>query len=421
VRDPTTGEITTLYGGPITFPSRYLLFDRLDNPFLGEVIVNNPSDLERLMNATYPDQFLNTGVVPGPCAEDDGSLPGITCVDFQSREELDPFLNGVIDERRHLPSAGFTYRPIEGLSIRGGWSKTVARPSFRELGFYPSVEPGTDDITVGNPALQLSDVQSWDARIEYTWGFGDLIAASYFDKTIDLPIESIVLRDPANFLIDSSALIRTFFNNPNTADLRGFEVEARKNFGFLHDWGWAPEWLRYLSIGGNYTWIDAEVARTEEELARAEIFFRAADGDQPVPFLELEPTRRLFGQPEWIANADITFDHPDWGTRITLAWFAISDILDAAGAANIGPAGQIWGLTLDRYIDNYDELRLIASQTFQLPKNFGELTLKFSAKNLTDSERRRYYDPLQTSGEITERVLKVGRDYDVSATWTLHF
>ena len=37
VRDPITGEITTLFGGPISFPSRYLLFDRLDNPFIGEV------------------------------------------------------------------------------------------------------------------------------------------------------------------------------------------------------------------------------------------------------------------------------------------------------------------------------------------------------------------------------------------------
>ena len=98
----------------------------------------------------------------------------ITCVDFQSTDELAPVINGVINERRLLPSVGFTYRPIEGLSLRGGWSLTVARPSFRELGFYPSVEPGTDDITVGNPALQLSDVRSWDARIEYTWGFGDL-------------------------------------------------------------------------------------------------------------------------------------------------------------------------------------------------------------------------------------------------------
>ena len=41
--------------------------------------------------------------------------------------------------------------------------------------------------------------------------------------------------------------------------------------------------------------------------------------------------RRLFGQPEWIANADFTFEQEDWGTTITLAFFAISDVLDAAG------------------------------------------------------------------------------------------
>jgi outer membrane receptor protein involved in Fe transport len=416
VRDPVTGEINTFLGGPISFPSRYLLFDRFDNPFIGEVAFDDIPGPD----ATFNDQLVNTGVVPGPCVGDDGSVPGITCVDFQSTEELAPFLDGEIDERRLLPSVGITFRPIEGLTLRGVWSETVARPSFRELGFYPSVEPGTDDITVGNPALRLSDVESWDARIEYTWGYGDLVAASYFDKTIELPIESIVIRDPANFQLDNTALIRTFFNNPNTADLRGFEVEARKNFDFLHDWWSAPEWFRYLSIGGNYTWIDAEVARTEAELARADIYFRTRPGDVPV-YTELESTRRLFGQPEWIANADITFDHPDWGTKITFAWFAISDVLDAAGSANIGPAGQILGYTLDRYTDSFDEFRIVASQTFQLPKSLGEMTFKFSVKNLTDSERRIIYDTSQTSGEIAERELKKGRDYDVSLTWTRSF
>ena len=79
----------------------------------------------------------------------------------------------------HCGALGFTYRPIEGLSLRGAWSQTVARPSFREMGFYVSVEPGTDDLTVGNPQLQLSDVESWDARAEYAWGeYGDLAALS---------------------------------------------------------------------------------------------------------------------------------------------------------------------------------------------------------------------------------------------------
>ena len=73
-------------------------------------------------------------------------------------------MNGEIDETKLLPSLGFTYRPIEGLNLRGAYSQTVARPSFREMGYYVSVEPGTDDLIVGNPQLQLSDVESYDLR-----------------------------------------------------------------------------------------------------------------------------------------------------------------------------------------------------------------------------------------------------------------
>ena len=53
------------------------------------------------------------------------------------------------------------------------------------MGYYVSVEPGSDDLIVGNPQMGLSDVESWDARVEYTWGdLGDLFALSGFTKTI---------------------------------------------------------------------------------------------------------------------------------------------------------------------------------------------------------------------------------------------
>jgi outer membrane receptor protein involved in Fe transport len=413
------GNLLTRLSGVQTFPSRYLLFDRLDNAFGAREVAQVPVE-----GSVFNDQILGLeGITPGPCYGDDGSLGDVTCVDFITREELEPLVNGKIDEERVLPFAGFAIRPIEGLSLRGAWSQTVARPSFRELGFYVSLEPGSDDRIIGNPQLQLSDVESWDARAEYTWGVrGDLLAFSWFRKTIQRPIETIILRDAIDKESATSGLYRTFFNNPNTADLMGIEIEARKAFDFLTSWWNAPEWFKYLSVGGNYTMIDAEVARTEAELARSRTFFQILPEDEPSRlFDDLAPTRRLFGQPEWIANADITFDNPDWGTKVTFAWFAISDILNAAGTATIAPDGEVLSYTLDRYTDAYDEFRVIASQTFQLPEDFGEITLKFAAKNLTDSTRRILYDPGATRERIPERSLNVGRDYSVSLTYTRRF
>lgn len=423
LRNPLTGELVTILGGPQTFPSRFVLFDRIDNPFPGGpdgLTVVPPEDL------AYNDEILGTGVVPGKCVGDDGSKGAITCVDLLDADDLQDRFNGLIDERRLFPSAGITIRPLEGLILRGAWSETVARPSFREIGYYVTVEPGTNDLLVGNPTLQLSDVQSWDARLEYTWGFrGDLFAVSWFKKKIDNPIEAVIVRDPLNQELTASGLFQTFFNNPNTADLWGVEVEARKNFDFLelleeHAGVPMPDWLEYLSVGGNYTYIDAEVARTSVEQARAQPFFEGASQFNAA-FSALAPTRRLFNQPEWIANVDVTFDHPDWGLSATVAYFAISDVLDAAGSVAISNTGRTLEYVPDRYVGAFQDLRATIAKTFMLPANLGAITLRASAKNLLDSPRRLIYDPAQTSKEIVEQELRTGIDYGLSITFRREF
>jgi outer membrane receptor protein involved in Fe transport len=421
--DPFTGEIRTF--GPATFPDVYILFDRPDNPERGETGVFNP-------NAFYNDQLLGIDVPLAPCQAPGGAIPNPAnlCVDLWNpldptdTSAIEPFVNGEIQELEFLPSAGLAYRPLEGLSLRAAWSRTVARPSFREMGFYASVELGTDDLVVGNPQLELSKVESWDARAEYTWGeLGELAAVSAFYKTIDDPIESIVVRNPTD--PQGNALYRTFFNNPNTATLWGVEVEARKNLGFL-----GPELLEYLSLGGNFTYIDATVDRTEAELGRSQVFFLTEPGDTAT-YTRIPKSRRLFGQPEWIVNTDLTFDLPDWGTRLTLVLFAISDLLDAAGTADLSPDLRVTALTLDRYIDSFYTLDFVFSQTFPFDVPLGwlglegtvpsALTFKTNVKNLTDSTRRIVYDRDLTEKRVAERSFKIGRDYSFSLTYSFAF
>jgi outer membrane receptor protein involved in Fe transport len=397
INDPFTGE-DAFDGSPGIFPTKYLFFDRLDNPARDEVTAPPPPD------TVFNDQILGLDVPVDP-------VTGL--VDLITEGDIRSLVNGEIDKNYFLPSLGFAVRPIEGLSLRAAFSETVARPSFREMGFYVSVDPGTNDLVVGNPQLQLSEVTSYDARAEYTWGgLGDLFAVSVFKKSIDLPIESIVIRNPANIEASSDALFRTFFNNPNKGNLRGVEAEVRKNLGFL-----GFEFAQYFSVGGNYTYIDAKVNRTEAELSRSEAFFGTAPGDRQ-RFSELDDSRRLFGQPEWIANIDLTFDHPDWGTKVTLAYFAISNVLDAAGSASIGPDATVYSFVPDRYLDAYGQLDLVMSQTFYVEAIKGDLTVKASVKNLTDSSRGYVYDEKQTINNVYERTYRVGRDFSLSLTYT---
>jgi len=396
--DPFIGEFNP-DGSPRIFPSAYILFDRPDNPARSNEVPAAPGTV-------FNDQILGIEVPVDP-------LTGF--VDLTTEDQIRSLINSKIDETPVLPSAGITYRPIEGLSLRAAYSQTVARPAFRELGYYVALEPGSDDTVLGNPQLGLSDVESWDARAEYVFGdFGDLAAISAFTKKIDDPIESIVLRNPTDSSA-SSSLYRTFFNNPNQADLWGIELEVRKALGFL-----GVDVFQYLSLGANFSYIDARVDRSDLELQRARDYFGVAPGDDE-KFSGLSKSRRLFSQPKWIANADLTFDDPDWGTRVTLAFFGISDVLDAAGSGNLGSSGRVESLTLDRYLDAYNQLDLIMSQELHVDRVPGKFVLKASVKNLTDSERRLIWDPSQTANKIVEREYTIGRDLSVSVTYSHTF
>lgn len=405
--NPLTGQ--QVLGRPGAFPTAYLFFDRRDNP--NPLSAGGEAIIASAEQAPFNDQVL--GLNPQ-------INPATGFVDLLTPEQILQAARGEIDELKVLPSVNLAYRPIEGVTLRLAYSETVARPSFRELGYYASVDTGSGDQVVGNPLLQLSDVLSYDFRAEYVFGdVGDLVAFSAFYKTIDDPIESIVVRDPNNQEGGSEALFRTFFNNPSTARIWGIEVEARKTIDFLRVLGLdfpGIDFFEYFSFGGNFSYFDAKVKRSPFELTRAREAFLPTPG-QPQVYTGLEPERRLFGQPKWIANADVSFDHPEWGTTVTLAFFAISDILDAAGTTSLGPNSRFPERQfLDRYLDSFYQLDLVANQRI-----WGGLSVKASVKNLTNTTRRRIYDQEQTSQKYTERLRRFGRDWSFAVNYAYEF
>ena len=328
--------------------------------------------------------------------------------DIDDPAVLRSLLTGSIQEELSLPSLGFAYRPFEGMRLRFNYSESVARPSLREISYYVSADPSTEALLIGNPQLGLSDVKSYDLRAEYVTDIGDMVAISFFTKDISAPIEKAVIVDP--FL---GTEFQTYFNNDNDAELRGVEFEFRKNLAFV-----PVDFLQYFTVGGNFTYVDASVERDQAQVDAFELFFEEnldrsgqPRGD-PAKFTSLSKERRLFEQPEWIANADITFEQPDWGTSVTLALFAISDVLESTGfgqaATSQNPSPTA---VLDRYVDSYLQLDLIMQQEWR------NWTFKFTAKNLTDSERRLFYDGDNTVQEYEERSFRVGRSYSFSASY----
>jgi len=124
-----------------------------------------------------------------------------------------------------LPGANLVYTPRSDMNVRFSYFESVTRPEFRELSpaLYPSVR--FDRAQEGNPSLVEAKIDSYDLRWEWFFTPTELVSLGGFYKTFDKPIEATV-RANGNDLIDS-------FTQAKTADLEGFEVEARKNFGFV--------------------------------------------------------------------------------------------------------------------------------------------------------------------------------------------
>ncbi|MEO0794005.1 MAG: TonB-dependent receptor [Verrucomicrobiota bacterium] len=342
----------------------------------------------------------------GPNSPTNGEILGIT----------NPGAPGVIDTTRTLPAATIIYEPewAEGLTIRGAFSKTVARPSFRELGPYFELDITTGDLILGNPNLQLSDVQSWDIRVEYNFTDhpGDIIAASVFYKDVNQPIEKVILYDKV-----ARQSVQSWFNNPDRAVIKGVELEVAKNLGVF-----APE-LEDFSISANFSLIDASVGYPESiansyiaensvRLGGQTVTFPAGIyvGNDGAPFgnSNFPPgDRRLFDQPEWIVNTALTWSNPDLGSTINISLFAQSDVLTGVGSG-FDVSGSI-----DQYTDQFYQLDLSYQQL--ITEN---LVLKFAMKNITDTPRSIIYDPSQTAGRIERLSYRIGREYRLALEYT---
>lgn len=331
---------------------------------------------------------------------------------------IDEDFEGKIDEDHYLPMFSLSRRFNEDWRAIFVYSETNARPSFKDFTYITSRDPRTLDYFIGNPALETSDVTNYDFRLEYVWNDGDLLSFGLFYKVIENPIERTTV-------LGSDAVTEVMYNNPDNASIKGLEFEVRKNLGFLSD-----GLFEYFSVGSNFTIIDGQIKilpamedifnggftfidpngneRTTGEDFNVESGDTSASGSPEfigAPYTE----RQLFQQPEWIVNADISFDNPSWGTRVALSLFAQSDVLDSAEGYLLGSDLIVPSI----YQKSFYELNFTYSQNLGFWLEGLEFSLQI--KNLTDSERNFVYGDEFGGGNDT--TLKIGRTYSVGLNY----
>ena len=328
------------------------------------------------------------------------SLTNGDLLGFGSSNATDQIVSGRIDEQYVLPALSIKHIITDAWTLRLDYSETFALPSQRELSPVFTVDTFTGDRVVGNPTLQPSDVQNMGARIEYIAKDNvSRLGFSVFYKNIEDPIEQIGLNHSPTG-ID----VQSFINNENTATVLGYEIEARISLDLLNQlWDKANViFLEYFSLGGNASFIDAEVGYPDSVVLSyinsntGESIYGDGKGNIDIP-----SKRRLFDQPEWTLNFDITFEQPDWGTSLTASLYAQSDVLTSVGTGS--------SLGVDQFTMPYEQLDLNFTQTFG--KNW---RLELRVNNLLDGKRGIIYDLDVIDDEIERFEYKIGRTYSMS-------
>jgi TonB-dependent receptor len=262
-----------------------------------------------------------------------------------------------IDESDLLPSVGLIYAIRPDMKLRGTWSRTIARPTFRELAPVATEEFLAGDEFVGNVDLTLSHITNYDLRWEWFRKPGEVLAASVFSKDITDPIELI------SFVVSDRRFVQPV--NYEHGELKGFEVEARYPLGGL------AKPLEGWTIGANYTRLDSSV-----DVPLGEQQSLATFGLD-------EETRRLQGQPDHLFNASISYDNDRLGIQSGVFYNVTGETL-VTGAA----AGESGGVP-NAFAEEYKTLDFTYSQKIVRGKVDVSVTLK--AKNFTEPERLSVY------------------------------
>jgi outer membrane receptor protein involved in Fe transport len=269
--------------------------------------------------------------------------------DMEVESKKNGIEKGTLSNTDILPAVNLTYTLKENMNIRFAYTRTLSRPTFREIAPFASFSPIAPTI-VGNPNLKRTLIDNIDLKWEYFMNMGEIVSFSLFYKNFTDPIEMVDNPQAANPEIS--------YQNVEQATNYGFETEIKKQLSFINP-------FRNFSLGVNFAYIFSEVSIDPLELES----IRALIPDHP-------DTRPLFGQSPYIVNA----------------------ILGYRGESNELSANLVFNMVGERIVlvtkggtPDIEE-QPFPQLDFNIKKDFGKhLTIKFKAKNLLNSIHKEVY------------------------------
>ena len=262
-----------------------------------------------------------------------------------------------------FPSVNIAYQYNDKLNLRLAYSKTVARPEFRELATFTYFDFVSNELVQGNPNLVRSVITNYDVRLEYYPAPRELYAVSWFYKQFQNPIEQILLASSAFEPIRS-------FENAKGANNYGVEFELRKTLGFI-----SPIFNDFMMIG-NLSLIKSSVELEDRGFQSA--------------------SRPLQGQADFILNLGLYWETMDSDLSASIIYNKVGERIAKVGFGGLGDV-----IELAR-----DQVDIAFSK-----KIWSNLTLKVAAKDLFAKDIR--FIQKTPDGDKPSEITKRGQNISV--------
>ena len=288
----------------------------------------------------------------------------------------------IIDNFDIYPSANLILSLNENSNLRSSFSKTTARPSFKEASRAQIYDAISDRLFIGNLDLKPSYIDNLDMRYEIFGDKGDIIAFSGFYKTF---------KDPIELTFFASAPNQLTARNLGAAKVYGAEFEIRKPLNIISDD------VRKWRFSLNASLIKSSLEMFEDEYNNR--LNAARDGES------ISRTRDLQGQSPFLINSNIEFLNEETGFQYGLFYNVQGRTLEVVGT----------GIVPDVYTVPFHSLN------FNLKKfldNDGKSSISIKAKNILNSKKESVYESFNISDEIwTSRI----QGTEISIGYSLKF
>ncbi|RSK39719.1 TonB-dependent receptor [Mangrovimonas spongiae] len=300
-----------------------------------------------------------------------------------------------IDNYDLFPSANLIYALNDNSNLRGSYSRTTARPSFKEASRVQIFDPITNRTFIGNgfgiedangdiifDAVRPTYINNFDLRYELFRDKGQMIAFSGFYKDFKDPLEVTFFPTSAEQLTIA---------NLGNATVVGAEVELRQNFGFL------TNNLEKLRLNVNASYIYSELSMSDSEYDRRVL--AARDGET------IDRKRELQGQSPYLINAGFDYDNDDMGLQAGLFYNVQGESLEVVGTGQIP----------DVYTKPFHSLN------FTFSKKLGEnkkSSIDLKINNILGDERESLYDSYKASQELIYTQRKIGTEFSIGYSYS---